>query len=104
MLIEGSSGSSGGGAVGEHQPGEPMRDSGHYNRPAAVAVVSEMTVSQGDMAARAQAWRGFGAGTTSRFMANRALSRGAKTQLSTALSPPPPLSQDYPSAWGRSSG
>ena len=47
--------------------------------PAAVAVISEMKVSQEDVAARAQAWRGVGAGTTSRFMANRALSRGAKT-------------------------
>ena len=47
--------------------------------PAAVAVISEMKVSQQDVAARAQAWRGVGAGTTSRFMANRALSRGAKT-------------------------
>ena len=47
--------------------------------PAAVAVVSEMKVSQQDVAARAQAWRGVGARTTSRFMANRALSRGAKT-------------------------
>ena len=47
--------------------------------PAAVAVVSEMKVSQQDVAARAQAWRGVGAETTSRFMANRALSRGAKT-------------------------
>ena len=47
--------------------------------PAAVAVISEMKVSQQDVAARAQAWRGVGARTTSRFMANRALSRGAKT-------------------------
>ena len=47
--------------------------------PAAVAVVSEMKVSQQDVAARAQAWRGVGAETTSRFMANRALSRGTKT-------------------------
>ena len=47
--------------------------------PAAVAVMSEMKVSQQDVAARAQAWRGVGARTTSRFMANRALSRGAKT-------------------------
>ena len=76
MLIEGSSGSSGG-LVGEHQPDEPMRDGGR--RPAAVAVISEMKVSQQDVAARAQAWRGVGARTTSRFMANRALSRGAKT-------------------------
>jgi len=47
--------------------------------PAAVAVVSEMKVSQQDVAARAQAWRGVGAETISRFMTNRALSRGAKT-------------------------
>ena len=47
--------------------------------PATVAVVSEMKVSQQDVAARAQAWRGMGAETTSRFMTNRALSRGAKT-------------------------
>ena len=44
-----------------------------------MAVISEMKVSQQDVAARAQAWRGVGAETTSRFMANRALSRGAKT-------------------------
>ena len=44
-----------------------------------LAVISEMKVSQEDVAARAQAWRGVGARTTSRFMANRALSRGAKT-------------------------
>ena len=42
-------------------------------------MISEMKVSQQDVAARAQAWRGVGARTTSRFMANRALSRGAKT-------------------------
>ena len=47
--------------------------------PAAVAVISEMKVSQQDVAARAQAWRGVSAGTTSRFRPNRALSRGAKT-------------------------
>ena len=44
-----------------------------------MAVMSEMKVSQQDVAARAQAWRGVGARTTSRFMVNRALSRGAKT-------------------------
>ena len=77
MLIEGSSGSSGG-LVGEHQPDELMRDGGRWvGRP--LAVMSEMKVSQQDVAARAQAWRGVGAETTSRFMANRALSRGAKT-------------------------
>ena len=44
-----------------------------------MAVMSEMKVSQEDVRTRAQAWRGVGARTTSRFMANRALSRGAKT-------------------------
>ena len=77
MLIEGSSGSSGG-LVGEHQPDEPMRDGGRWaGRP--MAVMSEMKVSQEDVAARAQAWRGVSARTTSRFRPNRALSRGAKT-------------------------
>jgi hypothetical protein len=77
MLIEGSSGSSGG-LVGEHQPDEPMRDGGRWaGRP--LAVMSEMKVSQEDVAARGCAWRGVSAGTTSRFRPNRALSRGAKT-------------------------
>ena len=44
-----------------------------------MAVMSEMKVSQEDVRTRAQAWRGVSARTTSRFMANRALSRGAKT-------------------------
>eukprot|EP01046_Picozoa_sp_COSAG06_P003021 COSAG06_NODE_112_length_23474_cov_81.804458_35_plen_43_part_01 len=43
MLIEGSSGSSGG-LVGEHQPDELMRDGGRWaGRP--LAVMSEMKVS-----------------------------------------------------------
>ena len=46
MLIEGSSGSSGG-LVGEHQPDELMRDGGRWvGRP--LAVMSEMKVSQED--------------------------------------------------------
>jgi hypothetical protein len=93
MLIEGSSGSSGG-LVGEHQPDEPMRDGGRWaGRP--LAVMSEMKVSQEDVAARGCAWRGVSAGTTSRFRPNRALSRGAKTnglRRARWLSPPP-LSQ-----------
>ena len=53
MLIAGSSGSSGG-LVGEHQPDEPMRDGGRWaGRP--LAVMSEMKVSQEDVAARAHA-------------------------------------------------
>ena len=77
MLIEGSSGSSGG-LVGEHHPDELMRDGGRWaGRP--MAVMSEMKVSQEDVRTRAQAWRGVGARTTSRFRPNRALSRGAKT-------------------------
>ena len=77
MLIEGSSGSSGG-LVGEHQPDEPMRDGGRWAGRAG-AVMSEMKVSQQDMPTRGCAWRGVSAGTTSRFRPNRALSRGAKT-------------------------
>ena len=44
-----------------------------------MAVMSEIKVSQEDVRTRAQAWRGVGARTTSRFRPNRALSRGAKT-------------------------
>ena len=63
MLIEGSSGSSGA-LVGEHQPDELMRDGGRWaGRP--LAVMSEMKVSQEDLAARAWAWRGVAAGTAS---------------------------------------
>ena len=52
MLIEGSSGSSGG-LVGEHQPDELMRDGGRWaGRP--LAVMSEMKVSQEDV--RTRAW------------------------------------------------
>ena len=39
-----------------------------------LVVMSEMKVSQEDVAARVQPWRGVGAGTASRFMANTALS------------------------------
>ena len=70
MLIEGSSGSSGG-LVGEHQPDELMRDDGRWvGRP--LAVMSEMKVSQEDVRTRAWAWRGVATRTASRFMANRA--------------------------------
>ena len=59
MLIEGSSRSSGA-LVGEHQPDELMRDGGRWaGRP--LVVMSEMKVSQGDVAARVQPWRGVGA-------------------------------------------
>ena len=85
MLIEGSSGSSGG-LVGEHQPDELMRDGGRWaGRP--LAVMSEMKVSQEDVAARAWAWRGVAARTASRFMTNRALSRGAKTNGAVYAAP-----------------
>ena len=85
MLIEGSSGSSGA-LVGEHQPDELMRDGGHWaSRP--LAVMSEMKVSQEDLAARVQAWCGVGTGTTSRFMANRALSWDAKTNGAVYAAP-----------------
>ena len=85
MLIEGSSGSSGG-LVGEHQPDELMRDGGRWaGRP--LVVMSEMKVSQEDVAARAQPWRGVGAGTASRFMMNRALSRGARTNGAVCAAP-----------------
>ena len=81
MLIEGSSGSSGG-LVGEHQPDELMRDGGRWvGRP--LAVMSEMKVSQEDVRTRGCAWRGVAARTASRFMTNRALSRGAKTNGAT---------------------
>ena len=43
------------------------------------AVMGEMKVSQEDVGTRAWAWRGVGAGMASRFMANRALSSGART-------------------------
>jgi hypothetical protein len=50
VLIEGSSGSSGG-LVGEHQPDELMRDGGRWaGRP--LAVMSEMKVSQEDVRTR----------------------------------------------------
>ena len=85
MLIEGSSGSSGG-LVGEHQPDELMRDGGRWaGRP--LAVMSEMKVSQEDVRTRAWAWRGVAARTASRFMANRALSRGAKTNGAVCAAP-----------------
>ena len=82
MLIEGSSG----GLVGEHQPDELMRDGGRWaGRP--LVVMSEMKVSQEDVAARVQPWRGVGAGTASRFMANTALSRGARTNGAVCAAP-----------------
>ena len=85
MLIEGSSGSSGG-LVGEHQPDELMRDGGRWaGRP--LVVMSEMKVSQEDVAARVQPWRGVGAGTASRFMANTALSRGARSNGAVCAAP-----------------
>ena len=85
MLIEGSSGSSGA-LVGEHQPDELMRDGGRWaGRP--LVVMSEMKVSQEDVAARVQPWRGVGAGTASRFMANTALSRGARTNGAVCAAP-----------------
>ena len=55
--------------------------------PAGAAVMSEMKVSQEDLAARVQAWCGVGAGTTSRFMANRALSWDAKTNGAVYAAP-----------------
>ena len=85
MLIEGSSGSSGG-LVGEHQPDELMRDGGRWaGRP--LAVISAMKVSQEDVAARGHPWRGVGAGTASRFMTNRALSHGARTNRAVCAAP-----------------
>ena len=85
MLIEGSSRSSGA-LVGEHQPDELMRDGGRWaGRP--LAVMSEMKVSQEDVVARAWAWRGVAARTASRFMMNRALSRGAKTNGAVYAAP-----------------
>eukprot|EP01046_Picozoa_sp_COSAG06_P036020 COSAG06_NODE_3933_length_4750_cov_3.537734_1_plen_145_part_00 len=85
MLIEGSSRSSGA-LVGEHQPDELMRDGGRWaGRP--LAVMSEMKVSQEDVHTRAWAWRGVAARTASRFMMNRALSRGAKTNGAVYAAP-----------------
>ena len=52
-----------------------------------LAVMSEMKVSQEDVAARVQPWRGVGAGTASRFMANTALSRGARTNGAVCAAP-----------------
>ena len=51
-----------------------------------LAVMSEMKVSQEDGRTRGGAWRGLAAGTASRFMANRALSRGAKTNGAAEVS------------------
>ena len=52
-------------------------------RPVALATASitgfPFFVSQEDVRTRLGAWRGIGAWTASRFMAGRALSRGAKT-------------------------
>ena len=85
MLIEGSSGSSGG-LVGEHQPDELMRDGGRWaGRP--LAVMREMKVSQEDLVARAWAWRGVATGKASRFRPNRALSWGAKTNGAVYAAP-----------------
>ena len=55
--------------------------------PAGAAVMSEMKVSQEDVRTRGCAWRGVGAGMASRFMANRALSWGAKTNGAVRATP-----------------
>ena len=52
-----------------------------------LAVMSEMKVSQEDLAARAWAWRGVAAGKASRFRPNRALSRRAKTNGAVYATP-----------------
>ena len=52
-----------------------------------LAVMSEMKVSQEDGRTRGGAWRGLAAGTASRFMANRALSRAAKTNGAVCAAP-----------------
>ena len=52
-----------------------------------LAVMSEMKVSQEDVRTRAWAWRGVAARTASRFMANRALSWGAKTNGAVCAAP-----------------
>ena len=52
-----------------------------------LAVMSEMKVSQEDVAARGHPWRGVGAGMASRFMANRALSSGARTNGAVCAAP-----------------
>ena len=49
--------------------------------------MSEMKVSQEDLAARAWAWRGVAAGKASRFRPNRALSWGAKTNGAVYAAP-----------------
>jgi hypothetical protein len=46
-----------------------------------------MKVSQEDVRTRAWAWRGVGAGMASRFMANRALSSGARTNGAVCATP-----------------
>jgi hypothetical protein len=51
------------------------------------AVMGEMKVSQEDVGTRAWAWRGVGAGMASRFMANRALSSGARTNGAVCAAP-----------------
>ena len=85
MLIEGSSRSSGA-LVGEHQPDELMRDGGRWaGWP--LAAMSEMKVSQEDVHTRAWAWRGVAAGMASRFMANTALSQGARTNGAVYAAP-----------------
>eukprot|EP01046_Picozoa_sp_COSAG06_P002629 COSAG06_NODE_95_length_24425_cov_882.571035_6_plen_118_part_00 len=52
-----------------------------------LAVMSEMKVSQEDVCTRGCAWRGAGAGMASRFMANRALSPGARTNGAVCAAP-----------------
>ena len=52
-----------------------------------LVVMSEMKVSQEDVVARAQPWRGVGAGTASRSMANTALSWGARTNGAVCATP-----------------
>ena len=52
-----------------------------------LAVMSEMKVSQEDVRTRAWAWRGVGAGMASRFMANMALSWGARTNGAVCAAP-----------------
>ena len=84
MLIEGSSASSRR-LVGEPHVGERHARRWPAGRP--LVVMSEMKVSQEDVAARAQPWRGVGAGTASRFMANTALSRGARTNGAVCAAP-----------------
>ena len=52
-----------------------------------LVLMSEMKVSQEDVRTRGGAWRGVGAGMASRFMANMALSRGAKSNGAVCAAP-----------------